>query len=519
MKNKLVFTFVFLLITSTIISPVYAINTNKNSTKLLVDNNYLIKQNFKQDTIQQDWSEQLKLMASDCEILNFFGLSVSIDGDIVVIGAHGDRDNGNFSGSAYVFKRDGQNWIEEAKLLASDGRTNRMFGYSVSIDGDYLITGAPDADGPGAAYIFKNTGTSWIEQQKLLASDGEIWDEFGTSVSIDGDYAIVGAQFDDDIGSAYIFKREEETWIEQQKLTSSDGELWDCFGMSASLYGEYAIIGGWGDNDYTGSVYVFKRTGSTWNEEAKLTASDGVPGDRLGVSVSTNGEYAIIGSCHNEGWAGAAYIFKRSGTTWSEEQKLTASDGEPGDCFGVSVPIDGDCIIVGAYDDDDSGAHSGSAYVFKYNGNYWIEEQKLISSDISAYDQFGCCIAIDGDCAVIGAYSEDDFTGSAYIFSKSSEHNLSFDIKGGLGTKLVINNNGLDDAIGVDWIIKVEGGLFGFINKTAYGSVDIVAKDAKTVRSGLFLGFGSIDITVIVDGEKNTFKGIQIFILTIILYK
>ena len=515
MKNKLAGTFICILIIASIVPAVHAIDNNKISADELIDNNYLIQQTIGRKNFHSEWSERVKLIASDYEVINFFGLSVSMDGNYVVIGAHGDRDNGNFSGSAYIFKRDGSNWIEHVKLLASDGAPEKMFGYSVSIYGDYIIIGSPDANGPGSAYIFKNTGTTWIEQQKLTASDGEIWDEFGTSVSIDGDYAIIGAQFDDDIGSAYIFKREGEAWNEEAKLTSSDGELWDCFGMSVSLYEGYAIIGGWGDDDYTGSAYVFKRSGTTWSEKAKLTASDGVPGDRLGASVSTNGEYTIVGTVNNEGWTGAAYVFKRSDTTWIEEQKLTASDGEPGDCFGVSVPIDGDCIIVGAYDDDDSGIHSGSAYVFKNNGNSWIEVQKLISSDIAAYDQFGCCIAIDDDYAIIGAYSEDDFTGSAYIFSKSSsEPDLSFEIKGGIGVKLVINNNGLDDAIGIEWDIKVEGGLLGFINKTSHGSVDITAGDKKIVSTGLFFGFGRIDVTATVDEEKKTAIGIQIFILT-----
>ena len=335
MKNKLAGTFIFIIIIASFVPAVNAIDYNKSCTEVPIDDNSLIQNNIGYKTTNPKWSEQTKLTASDGEVINFFGLSVSIEGDYVVIGAHGDKENGDFSGSAYIFKRDGQDWIEDVKLLASDGRTNMMFGYSVSIDGDYLIIGAPDADGPGSAYIFKNNGGTWIEQQKLTASDGEIWDEFGTSVSIDGDYSVVGAQFDDDIGSAYIFKRERETWNEEAKLTSSDSELDDCFGISASLCGEYAVIGGWGDGNFTGAAYVFKRSGTTWTEEAKLTASDGLPGDRFGVSVSTNGEYTTIGTVNNEGWTGAAYIFKRSDTNWTEEQKITASDGEPGDCFGI----------------------------------------------------------------------------------------------------------------------------------------------------------------------------------------
>jgi hypothetical protein len=376
------------------------------------------KINYANESITNNgnWNELVKIKASDNEPLSFFGSSLAIYQDYAILGAHGDADNGDFSGAAYIFKRKGTNWIEQTKLLASDGVTNDMFGHTVSMDEDYAIIGAPAADGPGYAYIFKNTGTTWIEEQKLTASDGEIWDEFGYSVSIDGEYAIIGAQFDDDIGSAYIFKLTGSTWVEQQKLTASDGELWDVFGMSVAINDEYAIIGGFGDEDYTGAAYIFKRTGSTWSEEAKLTASDIVPGERFGISVAIESEYAFVSSTHDDNFKGAVYVFKRNGTVWTEEQKLTASDGSYTDNFGISFSVDGDCLIIGAFDTSDNGVHSGSAYVFYNDGSNWIESQKLLPSDGAAHDQFGLGVSLDGDYALIGAYAEDDFTGSAYVF-------------------------------------------------------------------------------------------------------
>jgi len=368
-----------------------------------------------------NWHELAKMMASDSEPISFFGSALSIDNDYAIIGAHGDTDNGPFSGAIYVFKRTGSTWTEEAKLLASDGMTNDMFGHTVSMDGDYAIIGAPAADGPGYAYIFKNSGTNWTEEQKLTASDCEIWDEFGYSVSIDGEYAIIGAQYDDDKGSAYIFKRTGSTWTEEQKLTASDGEIWDLFGMSVAICGEYAIIGGFGDDNYTGSAYIFKRTGSTWTEQAKLIASDIIPGERFGHSVGIDGDYAYIGTTHDNNSKGAVYVFKRNGTVWTEEQKLTASDGKSADNFGKSFSINDNCMIIGAYEDSDNGPHSGTVYVFNREGSTWIEKQKLHPSDGKTWQQFGFCISIDGDFVLIGAYAEDDFTGSAYVFTTKQQ--------------------------------------------------------------------------------------------------
>ncbi|MCH7954231.1 MAG: FG-GAP repeat protein, partial [Candidatus Marinimicrobia bacterium] len=215
-----------------------------------------------------------------------FGFSVSISGDYAVVGAYLDNDNGSDSGSAYIFKRTGTSWVQEAKLLPSDGAAFDNFGFSVSISGDYAVVGAflDDDNGgaSGSAYVFKRTGTSWAEEAKLLASDRAADDQFGVSVSISGDYAVVGAVFDDDngdgSGSAYVFKRTGTSWAQEAKLLPSDGAAIDFFGMSVSISGDYAVVGAHRDDDSgpeTGSAYVFKRSGTSWAQEAKLFPSDG----------------------------------------------------------------------------------------------------------------------------------------------------------------------------------------------------------------------------------------------------
>ena len=340
----------------------------------------------------------------------------------------------------------GTNWgepmsvTERQKLLASDGDANDNFGYSVSISGDYAILGAEgDDSGKGSAYIFKWNGTSWVEQQKLTASDGNTSDYFGWSVSISGDYAIVGA-YGDDVngtysGSAYIFKRDGTSWVEQQKLTASDGADGDWFGSSVSISGDFALVGAFLDDGNvidSGSAYIFKRDGTSWVQQQKLTASDGAADDYFGCSVSISGDYAIVGAYGGNGNvidSGSAYISKWNGTSWSEQAKLTASDGAASDYFGWSVSISGDYAIVGAPLDDDKGTDSGSAYISKWNGTSWSEQAELTASDGAASDYFGVSVSISGDLAIVVTPYDDSYKGSAYAFGSCPRADLNDDCK------------------------------------------------------------------------------------------
>jgi hypothetical protein len=313
----------------------------------------------------------------------------------------------------------------EVKITTSDGAANDYFGASVAISGDYAVVGALGNGGTGSAYIFKRNGTAWTEQAKITASDGATYDQFGYSVAISGDYAVVGARQDDDTGSAYIFKRDGTAWTEQAKITASDGAAYDYFGYTVAISGDYAVVGACQDDDagsYSGSAYIFKRNGTAWTEQAKITASDGAEDDFFGESVAISGDYAVVGAFWDDdaGWgSGSAYIFKRDGTAWTEQAKITASDGAIADYFGYSVAISGDYAVVGAYQDGDTGPYSGSAYIFKRDGTAWTEQAKITASDGAAGDYFGWSVAISGDCAVVGANCDDDAgsdSGSAYIY-------------------------------------------------------------------------------------------------------
>jgi len=378
MKRKIIGILVCMLLIAVSVSSVAGtIDENESLNMKDDDYNNLIKQVIEHGVISNnDWLEQDKLLASDGADFDYFGFSVSIDGDYAIIGAYADDDNGDKSGSAFIFKRESTSWNEQAKLVPSDGAADDCFGISVSIDGDYAIIGADGDDNfKGSAYVFKRDGTNWTQEDKLIASDGATGDCFGFSVSIDGDYAIIGAKYDDDngsnSGSAYIFKRESTSWTEQAKLLASDRAVHDWFGWSVSIDGDYAIIGARYDDDNgigSGSAYIFIRSGTSWSQQAKLLASDGAEWDQFGYSVSIDGDYAIIGAKYDDDNgkdSGSAYIFKRDGTSWSQQAKLLASDGALGDAFGFSVSIDGDYAIIGARWNCDNGEDSGSAYIFK----------------------------------------------------------------------------------------------------------------------------------------------------------
>ena len=195
----------------------------------------------------------------------------------------------------------------------------------------------------------------------------------------------------------------------QTKIVDGDAAAVDCFGTSVSISGDTALVGAYQDDDAgsdTGSAYVFVRSGDTWTQQAKLTASDAAAGDFFGYSVSVSGDTAIIGALRDDdagSGSGSAYVFVRSGTTWTQQQKLTASDAAGEDQFGISVSIDGDTALVGAYDDDDAGAMSGSAYVFVRSGDTWTQQQKLTASDAAAGDFFSYSVSVSGDTALVGA--------------------------------------------------------------------------------------------------------------------
>jgi len=359
-----------------------------------------------------NWIQQAKLIALDGATDDDFGRSVSlsqidVSGNwVALVGARADDDNGTDSGSAYVFQNDGSgNWVQLAKLVASDPEMNDHFGFSVAIsqydalqNWTAIVGSLLDDDkgsNSGSAYIFNiESSGNWTQQTKLTASDGVSDDLFGHSVSIhqsdaSGNWsntAIVGAVSGDgnstDSGSAYIFQSDGSgNWVQQSKLQATDGAAGDQFGYSVSLSDDLALVGTLFDDDNgtdSGSAYVFHTDGSgNWTQQAKLTAADGAADDLFGSSVSLYENTALIGAPADDDKgtdSGSMYIFQSDGSTnWTQQSKVTATDGAAGDSFGTSVSLtqldaSGNwTALAGAITDDDNGADSGSAYFFTLN--------------------------------------------------------------------------------------------------------------------------------------------------------
>lgn len=395
-------------------------------------------------------SEEAILIASDKaagDTLGFW-VAASNDGSRVIVGAR-TSDPGALSdaGAAYIFSKVDNVWTQEAKLIASDKVANDYFGYSVDIsaDGTRAIVGAPNSDpsatsNAGAAYVFSRAGTTWTQEQKLTASDRAADDNFGITVAIDstGTRVAIGATGKDPsaisaAGAAYVFLRSGVTWTQEQSITASDKLAGANFGgaIAISAAGDRVVVGAASHTSQTGAAYVFSRAVTTWTQEGKLIASNGAVGDIFGhhVSINNDGSVLIIGAPRTDPAgitdAGSAYIFSRSGTVWSQEEVLNSNDKASPDVFSTSVSISGDGtrVLVGSDLNSPNGlASAGAAYIFVKRAGAWSQEVKLTASDKAAGDNFGWRLALsrDGSKAFIGARYRDSGgltdSGALYTF-------------------------------------------------------------------------------------------------------
>ena len=383
-----------------------------------------------------DWTaaaQQAKLVASDAQTGDEFGYSVDISSDTLVVGAYKEDTGGTTAGAAYVFTRSGTSWSQQAKIQSSDVQADDQFGRSVAIDGDTMVAGAPNEDtgssNAGAAYVFTRSGTTWSQQAKIQASDAQASDFFGYgAVAIDGDTLVVGAFGEDTGGSSsgalYVFTRSGTSWSQQAKLVASDAQASDYLGrgFSIGISGDTVVAGAYredaGGTD-AGAAYVFIRSGTSWSQQAKLVASDAAAGDNFGNGTAISGNTVVVGASLKDTAGtdtGAVYVFTRSGTSWSQQAKLVAGNPSGLDEFGYSVDIDGDSVIIGATKEDTKAADGGAAYIFTRSGTTWSQQKLLTASDVPAYKRFGHAVAIDGDTAVGATEKVDSLTGAAYTF-------------------------------------------------------------------------------------------------------
>jgi hypothetical protein len=378
-------------------------------------------------------------------------------------------------------------WLPNPNGSASD-----QSGFSVSIDGNFAIVGVPRSDtvdsNGGKALIYSGSGSSWSLAQTIVASTPSYQADFGWSIGIAGERAIVGAFGDASIapvaggitGAAYLFERSAGVWTEVATVFG-DSTVSDGFGISVAIDGDHALIGApYAPPPFftgAGAAWVYRRNpGGQWIEQAKLEASDGIDHIGFGYSVAIDGDVIVVGAERGVAAntvAGAAYVFRRQGNNWAEEAKLVANDPAYHDFFGAAVAVDGDVIVVGAKEDDPNGDGSGSAYVFRRNQatGVWSQQQKLVASDGNAGDNFGGSVSVDGPRMVIGAWLADGdttTTGAAYLF-RASLSDWQF------GDKLFMPNGEYGDGFGTSVSVSSDCAIIGAVNDDMGGAEQIGA--------------------------------------------
>ncbi|MGH8426413.1 MAG: Ig-like domain-containing protein [Gammaproteobacteria bacterium] len=389
------------------------------------------------------WIEQ-KVTGNDSAAGDSFGISVALDGTTALVGAYG---NNGGQGAAYVFTESGGTWSQTQKLTDSDGVAGGSFGRSVALDGSTALIGAYFATvngnaGQGAAYVFTESGGTWSQTQKLTAGDGAAYDDFGFSVALNGMTALVGAPQcvsncvgSGKAGKAYVFSESNGTWTQAAELTANDGMQGDDFGFSVALDDNSALVGapqcGSGPMYCNGSgrAYVFGQSNGSWTQMAELTPNGGSADDAFGSSVALQGTTALIGEprcvsgdCNGPG---RAYVFVESNGSWTQMAELTANDGVEGDEFGSSVALESASALVGA-PQLTGGADAGKAYAFSESNGNWTQSAELAASDGATGNEFGASVALSGATAFAGAPcsnpdpgTQECGPGAAYFYGQS----------------------------------------------------------------------------------------------------
>ena len=363
-----------------------------------------------------------------------FGQGVAVDGDTALVGAPGDDDVVNDGGAGYIYTHVGTSWQPQAKLIPPSADGGDRCGGAVALDGDTAVL----TSGPNTfllqerTHVFTRTGTSWSWQAEIQPAAVSA---FQSAVDVDGDTLAVGTFWVDPLGDGYgavaVFVRAGTTWSQQALLTASTLMRFDSFGGAVALDDDTIVVGAsYADVagvSGAGAAYVFTRSGTAWSEQARLTPDDPVAGGRFGSAVAVEGNGALIGAAYADTptlpGAGATYWFERQGSTWFEREKLFAIGPHAVDKFGASIDLDGTLACIGAPGDDEAGLDAGATYLFSHTRGGWRQSSKILAGAAKPLDHFGQSAALDGTTLLVGAPDHDpagggsEREGGAFLFT------------------------------------------------------------------------------------------------------
>lgn len=358
-----------------------------------------------------------------------FGASVAASGDMAIVGASAEMNGGVATGAAYVYRRTVRGWEVEQMLLADDGTQGDAFGASVTIDGDVAVVGAPGDDdhgtSSGSAYLFRFDGTQWVQQRKLLPPPASPDFLFGVSVALRGQVAVVGAPVlpypPDDTGHAFVYIDDGSGWRLQRRLAPPGGGIDQQFGISVATDGQRVVVGArWNDSRAlnAGAAYVYS-SDDNWTQSQRLLASDGRENDEFGRGVSIDGDTIAVGTPQPWRGYGAVYLFRRSGSNWIEDHRLSPGSGGTNESFGQAVALAGSRLIVGT---PQSFVGPGRAYAYAREGNQWFGPWELSPQPIPEREaSYGAAVTVVGDEALVGARAAGDGAGSVYVFNLTGD--------------------------------------------------------------------------------------------------
>ena len=372
------------------------------------------------------FATQTIILSKDSQAEDYFGYSVAIDGNTLLVGAHKvDIADEKDAGAAYVYVLGDNGWHQQAKLVAEPFFVGDTLGGNVALKSDMAMLGAMRRDDKGkdsgAVISFVRQSNNWQQKQIITAPDAKQGDAFGQSISLTENYLVIGAPRKDalgeDSGAAYIYKREDDVWHYQTKIIANDGKKGDLFGISVAIDGNTILVGADLHDEKAenaGAVYVYVLDKGAWEQEAKLVASDAGKTDIFGVRVALSNNTALISARRDDidgvgVDAGSAYIFERKGRTWTQKIKLTSPDGEADDRFGRGVALSADRAIISAMNHDSNGTNTGAMYVYEKAADGWKYTSKITAKVSFPNDRFGWNVGLSENMAVI---SSPNFNGS-----------------------------------------------------------------------------------------------------------